>query len=91
MLPNATNRLNKIKQELTAEKLTTVAYEAFVKNTPIRTGNARKNTNKGNSEIKANYNYATRLNAGASRQSPDGMVNPTIKALRAYINKQLGR
>lgn len=73
------------------DRLPRQAYDEFKKETPIDTGNARRqtrftNTNSGGS-IFGNYNYANRLNAGYSKQSPDGMTEPTI----AEIRKQLGR
>lgn len=90
MALNATNRINKIKKVLDPQNLVNVAYPVFVQNTPIRSGNARKHTTKSNAEISANYPYAKRLDQGWSRQSPDGMVKPTIDAVRSYIKKQLG-
>ena len=84
------DKLKSIQAKITPQILTDVAYPVFVKNTPIKTGNARKNTVKGASEIDANYPYAVRLDKGWSPQSPKGMVTPTIDAVRAYIRKVLG-
>jgi hypothetical protein len=53
------------------------AEAEFVKLTPIRSGNARRNTYlRGNDTIAANYAYAQRLDEGHSRQAPDGMTKP---------------
>jgi hypothetical protein len=90
MTKNVVNRLDKIKKVLDAKNLTNVAYPVFVKNTPVKSGNARSKTVKSNTEIDANYPYAKRLDNGWSQQSPQGMVKPTIAFLREYIYKQLG-
>jgi len=58
-------------------------------NTPIRTGNARKNWTKKVSEDKFNVEnrvpYIERLEAGASRQAPRGIVSPTLNQLKGVI------
>jgi hypothetical protein len=90
MALKAEQRLRQISTMLTSKKLLDVAYPVFLKNTPIDTGNARYRTFKTETQIVASYPYAKRLNEGYSRQSPKGMVNPTIIALRAYIKKILG-
>jgi hypothetical protein len=55
------------------------AYKVFVKETPVRSGNARRNTKiKNKKTIEANYPYAQRLDEGYSKQSPKGMVEPTM-------------
>lgn len=78
MSSNIKARLQKQKQKL--NKLPDEAYKVFVKETPIRSGNARRNTKlKGKKEIQANYPYAQRLDNGYSKQSPDGMVQPTTE------------
>jgi len=84
-------RLEFIAKNITSKQLTDVAYPVFVANTPIKTGNARRHTIKGTDEIRAEYPYAQRLDAGWSRQSPDGMTKPTIAAVQAYIKKTLGK
>lgn len=60
-------------------------YTYFRAHTPIRTGNARKNTRFANDTIIANYPYAQRLDQGYSKQAPDGMSRPT----EAYFKKRL--
>lgn len=69
--------LQKMQQKL--NKLPDEAYKVFVSETPIRSGNARRNTKlkKSSKQIQANYPYAQRLDQGWSKQSPDGMVKPT--------------
>ena len=67
------------------EELPTRAYMFFKKITPIDTGNARSRTRLTGNTIRANYNYAGRLDEGYSRQAPNGMVVPT----REFIEKEL--
>jgi hypothetical protein len=71
------------------EPLARDAHNEFVKVTPIRTGNAKRSTDFGQNSIKANYNYANKLNAGYSRQATDGMTEPTIKYLRSRVQRIL--
>jgi len=61
-----------------ADRLAVDAHKFFVKETPIRTGNARRNTDLlNNNKIVADYAYAQRLDEGWSKQSPEGMTGPT--------------
>lgn len=90
MALNGSVRLKMLAKIITPQNLTNVGYPVFLKNTPIKTGNARSHTFKNSDEIDANYPYATRLDNGWSRQSPNGMVVPTIKAVRDYIKKVTG-
>lgn len=55
------------------------ALDVFRDETPIRTGRARRSTQLRGDTIEANYDYASRLDAGYSRQSPDGMTEPTLE------------
>lgn len=99
MSNNIINRLNKITETLNSNKLAHVAYQKFLDATPVRTGNAKNNTNlKGNS-IEMNYNYGHVLDQGrgfrdgqmrGSTQAPKGMTEPTIKEVRDYIYQQTG-
>lgn len=99
------NRVKQIKKVLDPNNLANVGFPVFYRNTPLgnpllwkskkapkgyHPGNAKKHTIKSGDEIRANYPYAQRLDNGWSRQSPQGMVKPTIAAIRAYIKKQLG-
>lgn len=79
-------RLDKLEQELDQKQLLDVAYDHFVKVTPIDTGNARQSTVKQLPDtIHAAYAYATRLNTGWSKQAKKGMAEPTIRFLQNYI------
>lgn len=57
-------------------------YKFFVAHTPIKHGNARSHTVLQNDTIVAAYPYASELDAGKSRQQPQGMVKPTIAELK---------
>jgi hypothetical protein len=81
-------RIDQIKQALDPVKMANGAWTIFYKNTPVRSGNARRNTELRRDEIQANYPYATRLDEGYSKQSPKGMVEPTMKWLQDYVKKQ---
>lgn len=83
-------RLNKVLDAVNDRTITDVAYKAFVKNTPIRSGNARRNTKKSNNSIDANYAYAQRLEEGWSKQAPKGMTEPTIEEIRNYVYQKTG-
>lgn len=63
------------------------AHKEFQAITPIRTGNARKRTNRINRGVEAAYPYANRLNEGYSRQAPQGMTDPTVDKIQAYVRK----
>lgn len=64
------------------------AYKIFRSHTPIRTGNARRKTVlEDKTTISANYDYAVRLDKGASNQAPDGMTKPT----EAFIKRRTDR
>jgi hypothetical protein len=65
------------------------AHKVFVKETPIKSGNARRRTKlkSQKQQIHANYPYAQRLDTGWSRQAPDGMSKPTRDALGKYAKK----
>lgn len=69
------------KQADAIKKIPNEAYKVFVSETPVRSGNARRNTRqtKSGKEIVANYPYAKRLDEGYSKQSPDGMIKPTVE------------
>lgn len=89
-MANITDRLNKVLETVNANKISSVAFKEFVKNTPIRSGNARRNTHLAGNAIIADYAYAQRLEEGYSDQSPSGMTAPTIEFIRAYIQQRLG-
>jgi len=65
------------------------AHAEFIKNTPIKTGNARRNTQLRDTKIVANYNYSQELEDGRSRQAPDGMVKPTAEWIQKEVDRRL--
>jgi len=65
------------------------AHAEFVKNTPVRTGNARRNTQLQNNKIVANYNYSQELEDGRSRQAPNGMIEPTEQWIQREVDRRL--
>ena len=81
------SKLKKIQNKL--DKLPDEAHKVFVANTPIRSGNARRNTKIQKDTIKANYPYAKRLDEGYSKQAPNGMVQPTVDFIRNRIKQIL--
>ena len=82
---NITPLLEKKKKAI--QKLPDEAYKVFVQETPIRSGNARRNTKlKGKKEIIADYPYAERLDQGYSKQSPEGMIKPTEQYIIERFN-----
>jgi hypothetical protein len=87
---NITRKLNSLLQNLNSEKVADVAYRTFKDVTPIDKGNARRRTRKQGKSVVADYPYAQRLNEGYSKQAPNGMTEPTIKAIRDYVFKTTG-
>jgi hypothetical protein len=81
-------RITEIKQALNPVKMAKDAYRVFGANTPIRTGNARRNTHLFQDTIEADYPYAQRLDEGYSKQRPNGMTKPTLEFLKNYVRKQ---
>jgi len=84
-----TGDINRIKKELAnLPKDSLVEFKAL---TPIRSGNARRNTFLKGNTIEANYPYAGRLDEGYSRQAPKGMIEPWTKWFEKRIQKIMGR
>ena len=57
--------------------------------TPVKSGNARskwtKTQTKDNFEVANRVPYIERLEAGASRQAPRGIIGPTLTAIKGKI------
>ena len=86
--------LSKMKKEL--KDVPKEAYQFFVKQTPVRSGNARRNTKLKGNTIQANYQYAEVLDKGrhmtsrgmrGSEQAPEGMTKPTEEFIQKRVNK----
>ena len=67
------------------------SYPYLRSETPIRTGNARNKTKKQGMSIKSNYGYAGSLDAGSSRQAPDGFTDPTIDNMVKILDREIRR
>lgn len=72
------------------------AGRVFKSSTPVKTGNARRRTTTTAREIRADYAYASVLDAGrgfrdgqlrGSEQAPNGMTEPTLQ----FIEEELQR
>jgi len=86
--------LSKMKKEL--NNIPKEAYQFFVKQTPIKSGNAKRNTKLKGKTIEANYQYAEVLDKGrhmtsrgmrGSDQAPEGMTKPTEDFIQQRVNK----
>jgi hypothetical protein len=87
---SVTIKSNKLTPSLRAiqkklDKLPNEAFVQFVKDTPVRSGNARRKTKLIGNKIVAGYNYATKLDEGFSKQAPDGMTAPTEDFIKKRI------
>lgn len=84
--------MRQLQRDITEEAIVKAGYPVFVEHTPIKSGNARRHTIKNSDSIQANYPYAKRLDEGWSKQNrPDGMVKPAVAAMRAYVQKMIGK
>lgn len=81
-------RINDLNKALNPQRLAKEAYKFFRDITPVRSGNARRNTHLTGDTIQGDYPYATRLDNGYSRQAPNGMSRPTEQFVQDYIKKQ---
>jgi hypothetical protein len=84
-----TGDIARIKRQLAA--VPKQAHQEFVALTPIRSGNARRNTSLQGDTIRANYPYAQRLDEGYSRQAPKGITLPWEQWFRKRIKQIMGR
>ena len=92
--------LTKLRAKLTTLRkvnaaITPQVYTYFRSITPIRSGNARNQTQLAGLSIRANYPYAIFLDAGRSSQAPQGMSEPSkvyaMKLALDYIRKNGGK
>lgn len=91
MANNIADRLNKVLQTLNSNNIAIEAHKKFVSVTPIKSGNARRNTKLYNNTIDADYPYAQRLEDNYSPQTNGkGMVEPTIEHIRDYVYNKTG-
>jgi hypothetical protein len=95
-----TSKLRSIQQKL--NNIPKEAFKVFVdgygsfKGTPVKSGNAKRNTKLVGKQIQANYPYAGVLDKGrhmttrgmrGSDQAPQGMTKPTVD----FIKKRVGQ
>ena len=89
-------QLKSIKDKL--KQLPKEAYDEFRKNTPVKTGYARKHTTLKKSTIEAKYPYAEVLDKGrhmtkrgmrGSEQAPEGMSKPTEEFIKRRVRQIL--
>jgi len=64
-------------------------YTYFRDITPERTGNAKRRTRLKDTTITADYNYASKLDEGYSRQAPEGMTQPSIDYMEKTFNDEV--
>ena len=69
------------------EDLPEEAYEVWLNNTPVRTGNARRKTKLVGDKIRADYNYAVPLDEGSSKKKPRGMSKPTEEFIKRRLKQ----
>lgn len=76
------------RQRIAFRRLPQEFLAVVKKNTPVDSGNARRNTFlRNNRTVRSNYAYAKRLNEGWSRQAPAGFVKPSLAWLRNRIKQ----
>jgi HK97 gp10 family phage protein len=70
-------------------RLADEVYTDARQNTPVKTGNARKNWNKKITKTGAVVDnkvpYIERLEAGASKQAPKGIIGPTLSQIKGKV------
>ncbi len=77
-----------LKRELTqmVKDLGQTTLEEAKSKTPVKSGNARskwtKTQSKDTFEVANRVPYIERLEAGASRQAPKGIIGPTLTAIK---------
>lgn len=84
-----TGEIAKIRRQLL--RVPQESHKEFVALTPIRSGNARRNTSLQGNQIQANYPYAQRLDEGWSKQAPRGIVRPWELWFRRRIRQIMGK
>jgi hypothetical protein len=84
-MPIVKNRISKSLDRKTSDLVDVPrkAHKYFKNITPKRTGNAKRKTRLKSNIIHANYEYASYLDDGSSKQAPKGMTEPT----KDYLNK----
>lgn len=84
--------LSRELRDALSKTVSELANEVLVdarQNTPYKTGNARKNWNKQvgkeNFSVTNKVPYIERLEAGASKQAPKGIIGPTLSQVKGKL------
>lgn len=81
-------RLQELEQFLNPQEIAAEGTRYLRSITPIRSGNARRNTVQVGSDIHAAYAYAVPLDENHSKQTRgQGLIQPTIEHMEQYINQ----
>jgi len=66
------------------------AEKTMQSNTPIKSGNARRNTNLQGNTVTANYAYAQRLEDNWSSQTQgQGIIAPTEREIQKEVDRRI--
>lgn len=72
--------------EIKVQEVSADVLNAAKQNTPVKSGNARKHwtakTTKNGFVVENKVPYIGRLEAGASRQAPRGIIGPTLTQVK---------
>ena len=85
---SVTDNPDELKKDLSkfVATLAQDTFDAAKKVTPVRSGNARRNwtkeTKQDNFVVQNKVPYIERLEAGASRQAPKGIIGPTLTQIK---------
>jgi hypothetical protein len=86
--------INRIQRKL--DRVPKEAFDEFKKVTPVKTGNAKRNTRLKGKTIEADYQYAQVLDKGrhmtnrgmrGSTQAPQGMTKPTEQFIQKRVDQ----
>jgi hypothetical protein len=80
-------QMSKLVKQL--DDLPEEAHKEFIKNTPVRSGNARRNTVLRDTKIIADYAYSQQLDDGYSKQARQGMTEPTEQWIQKEVDRRL--
>lgn len=88
---NLTEFNKQIEQARSAfDDLPEFAEKTMKANTPVRTGNARRNTNLQGNSVVADYPYSQRLEDNYSPQTRgQGIIAPTEREIQREVDRRL--
>lgn len=82
-----TPSLRRLEKQLV--NLPRLMHQEWLRNTPVASGNAKRQTTLNDKTITARYDYAQRLDRGYSKQNPRGMSEPVREFIQRYLNQVL--